>query len=510
MPSSTKRVSSWFRTVLVALIIGLGLGWFLRDVQQSSPGASSQVLSDEGDAAGQMPPDLGPGDLQEKPNIILITVDTLRADRLGAYGYDRETSPWVDRLASRGVLLEQAFGGSSWTVPSMASIFTGLYPFQHRVDRGLVVQGEITHQPVLGSTHETLAEQLKAEGYTTFGVATNRHLSTHQGFAQGFDYFVNEGFLSARFVHEVLVHWAPVLNESEPYFLWLHFFDPHDRYQVRRPWIRVFDEQSAASLPELANESAQDWNHRMRKWSGKLMEEIRRDDESRDPVALATLNALYDAEIRYTDKWLARAMKAIKLRPDTVIVYTSDHGEEFNDHGDFGHRTTLYNEQVTVPLIISAPGRLPAGQRLERPVTLIDLAPTLVEFATGKAPESRINGSSSLLPTLKGDVPGQARPMLMSTRRKGEHLLGMVDDGLKLIHNRKQQITELYDLNADWGELHDLAATRPAEVTALLNKMRQMRKDLPKYQEQSTSETLSADTLEHLRGLGYVDDAGEH
>ncbi len=448
--------------------------------------------------------------LQDQPNIILITVDTLRADTLGAYGHSEDTSPWLDSLAERGVLAERAFGGSSWTVPSMATIFTGLYPFQHGVQNGLVVKGNVTDQPVLPGVHTTLAEQLKEAGYTTFGIATNRHLSQMQGFGQGFDFFHNQGFVSGYKLHEVLSDWATEIQWARPYFLWLHFFDPHDRYQARRPWVEQFDLNAAAHIPEIGTQDARERDRRLRKWSDRVIREIRSNDDAKEPVALQTLKVLYDSEVRYADHWVEESLKLLKLDPDTVIAFSSDHGEEFMDHGDFGHRTTLYNEQVVVPLVISAPGRIPEGTRLKEPVSLVDLKPTLVHLATGKAPDVDKNGARSMVKRLKGKASNKNDTLLMSTRRAGQTLSAVVQGNLKLIHNLALGTNELYDLDADWSEKHDLSATRTSDVETMTATMMKLRETYPTFDPGTVEEELSGETLEQLRGLGYVDDDGLH
>jgi arylsulfatase A-like enzyme len=217
--------------LLIAGLVGFSYGrWGAGPVTVASSKGSDEAVDTELEVRA-----IPPAQLKDKPDIILITVDTLRADHTQAYGYDRPTSPWLSRLAREGVLFERAFGGSSWTVPSMATIFTGLYPFQHGVDRGLVQRGEVTRQPALGTEHETLAEQLKAAGYTTYGVATNSHLTQRLGFAQGFDHFSHQGYGTGAEIHEVVSGWVTELQDSGPNFLWLHFFDPHDKYLPRRP-----------------------------------------------------------------------------------------------------------------------------------------------------------------------------------------------------------------------------------------------------------------------------------
>ena len=202
-------------------------------------------------------------------------------------------------------------------------------------------------------------------------------------------------------------------------------------------------------------------------------------------------------------------VELLDLEPDTVIAFSSDHGEEFMDHGDFGHRTTLYNEQVVVPFVISAPGRLPAGTRVEEPVSLVDLKATLVHLATGKAPKVAKNGARSMVRRLKGN-PSKERALLMSTRRAGETLSGLVQGNLKLIRNLELGTAELYDLSEDWGEQNDLSATRVSDVEAMTATMMELRETYPTFEAGSVEEKLSGDTLEHLKGLGYVDDDGLH
>lgn len=488
--------------LVIAALVGFSYGrWGVEPVVESAP-VQEVVAELDGEVAS-----LKPDQIKDKPDIILITVDTLRADHLRAYGYERPTSPWLDRLAKEGVLFERAFGGSSWTVPSMATIFTGLYPFQHGVDRGLVQRGEVTRQPALGPEHQTLAEQLKAAGYTTYGVATNTHLTKQLGFAQGFDHFEHQGYAPASDIYDVVSNWATELQSSRPYFLWLHFFDPHDKYLPRRPWVEDFDIMAAEELPELAAQSALERDRRLREWSTKVMTTLRRSEETKEPAVVSTLRTLYDSEVRYTDRWIRKTMEMIDPGPDTVVVFTSDHGEEFREHGDLGHRTTLYNEQTRIPLVIRAPGRIPAGTRLSQTATLTDLLPTLLHIATGVEPAKGVNGSESLVPLMTGAVEeGTTKPVLMSTRRNGELLKSIILDNLKLIVNQKTRATELYDLSTDFGETKDLAATRTADVQRLRSKMNHMRKTIPAFEAHSVDEVLADEMLEHLRGLGYVDE----
>ena len=167
----------------------------------------------------------------------------------------------------------------------------------------------------------------------------------------------------------------------------------------------------------------------------------------------------------------------------------------------------MYNEQTRIPLVVKAPGRIPAGSRISGRVTLTDLLPTLIHLGTGAAPDVQPNGSQSLLPVMTGEIEAvQDRPILMSTRRNGELLKTIMEGNLKLIVNQKTRQVELYDLAADFEEKENLASSRPKDVQRLRTKMNHMRKTIPKYEAHSVDEVLADETLEHLRGLGYVDE----
>ena len=197
-----------------------------------------------------------------QPNVLLVTVDTLRADRLGFMGYSRPTSPLLDAYAADGVVFEKTYASASWTPPSMASIMTGLYPSQHGIDRQLLLNDKTAVQPVLPDAHVMLAELLKGAGYRTYAVVTNHHMGPTLGFEQGFDSYRFLGMLDdARpAVGEVSSLHHEMTSGVGPWFLWVHLLDPHGPYRAHSPWTEEFDAENAAKFADAAGSQAQRLN----------------------------------------------------------------------------------------------------------------------------------------------------------------------------------------------------------------------------------------------------------
>ncbi len=438
-----------------------------------------------------------------RPNIILVTIDTVRADHIGAYGHSNATTPFIDSIARDGVLFERAYSGSSWTVPAMASLFTSMYPYQHNVDRGGVVSGTATLQPGLSGEIDTLAEQLKAGGYTTFGVATNVHLSKPLGFAQGFDHFVNQGFNNAPWVHQQVADWTEEMAASAPFFLWLHYFDPHDKYAARRPFADRFNLEAMEDFPELAVETPRSRDKRFRSISGQVMRDLKKDPFTETPLGIQTMETLYDSEIRYTDKWLKRTLSMVDPKETAILILSADHGEEFRDHGGLGHRRSLYQELTQVPFIIRSPGQIPPGTRLSEPVSTLDIYPTLLGLV-GLDPVKGLAGIDLSDAATEATEP-ERRPLLQSTRRSGEVLRSVVAFPMRLIVNETTGGVELFDIENDAKEERNIAMDRPDEVGRLKALIGTIMTDTPVHQANDVSQSLDPELLEHLRGLGYID-----
>lgn len=335
----------------------------------------------------QSPEEPSSGGAEPPPNILLIVVDTLRYDHLSFYGYGRDTSPEIRRrLVDRGVVVEDAYAQAPWTLPSMASMLTGRPPAEMLDGDGL--PWGIPEQA------DTLAEGLASRGYRTAAFVANPTLHRGNGFAQGFDDFTTAPYdiaSMARHADDINGAALPWLKAAppEPFFLYLHYLDPHDPY-------------TSPDLVDGRSEFYPDYAGKIRGTDihGLYLGEIEMEDQERD---LAHIAALYDSEIRYVDRRIGELLDAIptEVMARTLVVLTSDHGEELFDHGGWKHGETLYEEQIHVPLVVRWDDRLPAGARRAGTVRLLDLAPTLLAASGAPSVDPEMPGHD-LLPALAG------------------------------------------------------------------------------------------------------------
>lgn len=310
------------------------------------------------------------------PHVFVILIDTLRADHLSVYGYDKPTSPNLEAFAREAVLFERAFGTASWTRPSCASLFTGLYP----PDFGGLVMGSPLRDEI-----PILPQFLHAEGYDTAGIVASLHVSPLFGFQKGFDLLDNGdtflrstgslkaferlGLLEPRvgiFDADVLtsraIRWIDSREQKEgPLFLYLHYTDPHRPYDPPEQFHwRKFATPRAAALDDAP--MGADY------------------EEQIDPVSAEAMVAAYDGEIRSIDETLGRLIDYLKeqgLYDESLIILTADHGEEFNEHGGWAHAKTLYKEVLHVPMLIRFPNGENGGTRVANDVSLVDIVPTI-------------------------------------------------------------------------------------------------------------------------------------
>ncbi|MDP6538925.1 MAG: sulfatase [Planctomycetota bacterium] len=294
-----------------------------------------------------------PGPSAERPNVVLIVVDTLRADALGCYGNPRNVSPNIDDLARAGVRFADPLSAATWTLPSHTSIMTSLFPPQH----GLL------NRERLPETVETLAEVMRAAGYQTAAVTEGIFVTPRFGLDQGFDSFEVNAWRIERTAALALDHLSDVRG---PTFLYWHTFQPHAPYdsveRFRDEFVRPYD--GGLGLPVRNG----DWT-RLEELQGELTDED-----------MGYLRDLYDAEVAYTDEQVGRLLRGLRAKPGgehTLVVVTSDHGEAFDEHGVWGHGTSTHREQSQVPLILWQPGRFEGGGVAEHPVHTLDIAPTI-------------------------------------------------------------------------------------------------------------------------------------
>lgn len=304
----------------------------------------------------------------ERMNVILICLDTVRADHLGVYGYNaRATTPFLDSLASRSTLFEDASSTAGWTKPSVASFFTGTMPSEHGVYEGSArfELGKATD--VLPEEAETLAESFQSRGYRTGAFIKNAQLRPGNGFEQGFDVFKDE-VGDARAVRWSGLDWVDE-GGADPFFLYLHFLDAHWPYAVPDDYATLFAPREAVE-----------------RYQSKSFREVRdaihdgeREFSSAEREALV---ALYDGSLRYLDDQLRVLWKGLEIRgiaENTIVCVVADHGEEFGEHGRIGHGHGLWENLLRVPWILYVPGDAPV--RVTSPVSLLDLYPTLLKTA---------------------------------------------------------------------------------------------------------------------------------
>ena len=375
-------------------------------------------------------------------SVLVIVVDTLRADHLGVYGHQLPTSPQIDAWAESGIVFERAYSTSPWTLPSVASLLTGKRPRTHGA-------GQLTDRggrAELADGVASVAEAFSAAGWSTGAIVANPHLSARFGLDRGFatydDSLARQPWTARRAetVIERAMGWLEK-HAEERFFLLVHLIDPHLSYDPPSPFRGAFTNGEASSR-----------NVRL----GVVRTALAAGDSSRLPF----LAAAYDEEIAYVDSQLGRLREFLRntgLDRSTLVVLTSDHGEEFGEHGSFEHGHTLFDEVLRVPLIIWHPAF--DGERRRRAVSLQDLAATLLD-ATGASPAS--GWGQSLLGSRSGDAPLVAESTLY-----GEQQQAVISPPWKLILGSETGSVQLFRLDRDPAESINLAAEHPKIVTQL-------------------------------------------
>lgn len=416
-------------------------------------------------------------------NVLIVVVDTLRADHLGLYGYERQTSPHIDALAQRAVVFDTMYSQAPWTKPSVASIFTSLYPVQHQVLR------EGTDNQ-LAPAIETLAEILQKHGYRTAAVSENPHVQRATGFDQGFDHFTGiRGYKgdSGQFMRKAK-SW--LMEDSEkPFFLYVHLLDPHGPYAPDDPG--AFLDGLETSQPLVREGKV-----------GKIV-----DGESLAvPLSagdVAYLEALYDAEIREIDEAIGGLVEVLETRgllENTVVVLTSDHGEEFLEHGAIKHGYHLYEESVRVPLVLLVPG-LEARRVDDTLAQHIDLAPTLLDLVGIPIPD-HFQGRS-LRRALAGEADAGGIVFVATSWRNVERVAIRAGDW-KLVQHRDQDRLDLYRLSQDPGEQNDVSAEHADVTRRLLEEYEAATRPIRGLSLEGGDGARDPEIEDALRAIGYT------
>lgn len=438
----------------------------------------------------------------DRHTLFLVTVDTLRADRLAVYGGERELVSALGRWADDGIVFDRAYATSSWTVPSVTSLLTSLYPTSHGARHGFRFDDRIWSQESVPSTAVTLAEVLRGAGYVTYAVVANPHLDRTFGFARGFDRYVLLDRAPAEDVAAQLLEWAPAVSATPKVFVWLHFMDPHLPYAERA----AIADEVAPAVPAEARAAARSYLERLRANAGVAPAPealAARMDEHRDGVL-----ALYDAEIAAVGRAIDGLLSRIPRLGTGIVAFTADHGEEFLERGFLGHGHNLHDETTRVPLVLRLP-RMPVAQRVPIPVSQVDLAPTLLALLGVRRPPG---WSGRPLLSADGAWLGiEPSPVLAELDRfelqPVQHSL--VQGPWRMLRSEPPAdggpvTRRLYHLPDDPGERRDLAAAHPAEVRGLELLLAAVRGALPRHAAERREVVVSPHTLEALRALGYI------
>ncbi len=446
------------------------------------------------------------------PNVILISVDTLRADFVGYLG-ERVRTPNIDRLASQSFVFERAYSVAPWTRPSFASFFGGRYPSEMGVARvpGDPGEGERMTPYRWRTDVETFPEILHAAGYSTTALVSNVNLTPEVNADQGFEVYrhlelppapgelritralsqmvplpaaLQTTLIDLQRADVVTTNAPEIIDRSgpDPRLLWFHYMDPHSPYDS----------------PEAPQELQLDIPD-----SHTAREKVFSSSVSRHRFVNA-----YIAEIEYFDAWLGRLEERLRdagLWEDSLVIFWSDHGEEFGEHGAWEHGQSLFEEQLHVPLLIRMPGQR-EGRRVEDFVTLLDLAPTILEICGAQAGDG-MHGRS-LAPVLEDGASLQARPVFIEACDVGPIRKGWFDGRHKLIYDVQERRFSLYDVIADPAERHDIHGLPGSPELAgpeedLLAWTEYSLALMSEHAHQGAAD-VPEDVQERLRDLGYV------
>jgi arylsulfatase A-like enzyme len=434
----------------------------------------------------------------QHPNLILISLDTTRADHLSAYGYPRDTTPNLRRFAAEGVRFDAAYSATSSTGPSHASLFTSLYPSAH---------GVLKNGVSLAEAHESLAERLEFRGYQTGAVVSSFVLSKKFGWGQGFAFFddrfdrkeatvqrdsweghsVDAGFdRRAQYTTDRALRWLRWERDPQrPFFLFVHYFDPHQPYDPPEP-VRSRLERAL---------------------TGQV-----RDAE--------LLIALYDGELEYMDQEvgaLLAGLSALELDAKTLVGITGDHGEGLLQHGYVDHGVFLYEEFVRVPLLLRWPGHLPSGRVIREPVESVDVAPTLLSLLGFPAAEAAFQGKD-LASALTGEAElDPERPIYLQRQQyrpgmagsmvriwvSGE-LFGIRAGRWKYLEGDAEEARELFDLRTDPRETRNLITEHPEQAARLSRTLGSWRGQFG-ASAMPGADRLDPEDREALEALGYIE-----
>ena len=514
------------------------------------PGCEQQSGSETTAASGTadvgLPPEISSrpriGILPEgakRPDVVVILVDALRADRVGAYGHKGEITPTMDALSAEGVTFECCVSAAPWTLPSVATMFTSVYPGVHQAKYYRAVadmeDGKRGEQSVLTESCETMAEVFKKNGYQTAAFVAAKFLRAGYGFGQGFDTYDTsfaDNTVRGELVNKALFEWLDTGRDPEkPLFLYLHYMDVHGPYDAAPRFMDPLMEQVEAQEDKQLL-SPQEFK--------TILPYLRQPPtETTDPTRHQRLKtyreywvARYEAGVAEMDFHLGELKSGLEERgiwPSAYVIMTADHGEALCEHGLWGHGYSLYQTDLHVPLLMRCPGLLPPKLGVRRLASTIDIMPTLVEqLRLAGAPEMQGRSLVDHISGRLGKVPQSRLAEAVKTERgdpgSALHMAMFADNTKFIVTNypgrtqpdgsvsRPRGVYELYDLARDPVEMNNMANQYPdyikkmaGALTAFVAKNHAMRQQFGKAEQRSVDQS----TLQDLKSLGYAGGAEE-
>jgi arylsulfatase A-like enzyme len=433
-------------------------------------------------------------------------VDTLRADYLGCYGFDGDISPNIDAFADESFVFTGCHSQAPWTTPSVASMMTSMLPDLYGV--GLPEDAPRDHRewrrqwsPAIPDSATTLAERLHASGYRTAAFVANPFLIGGLGFDQGFGIFdtrrARAPDRSAQRLFEDSAEWLDeALGARAPFFLYLHLMDVHGPYTAhQRDYFAVRNSPGLGPDHRLSNDEFD-----------RIQPYLRKPDWAKQPEArfVRTWRARYAAGVRAADRQIGAFLDRLRTHPrwaNTVVILTSDHGEELFDHGNWDHGFSLYEHQLQVPLIVRLPGGGRDGTRFEQPVRLLDLAPTLLGLVgIGSTPEEQGRD------LLEGGGNTEPLPVFASGNKERPDEAAVIVGIDKLIVDVESGSHRLYDLETDPGETIDRWSETDETALLLGHLLQRLRSSrLSSAAGSQPTIELTDEQLDQLRELGYIE-----
>jgi arylsulfatase A-like enzyme len=431
------------------------------------------------------------------PNILLIVADALRADHLGFYGYDRPTSPSIDKFAAEALVFEKAMSNSPWTKPSMGSVFTSLYPHEH---------GAMSWSSNLSDKCLTLAELLRNRNYLTFAIQTNPSITKNHNFKQGFQHYEEMVLEKSETVASNFNSWVKKIKKA-PFFAYLHYMDTHVPYNAPKEFAQIFGLKDAALFTPGEFQTA----------DVRLLNEIGLTEENK-----RNLLSLYDGAIKYFDHNFGKIIDNLKkqgILDKTIIILTADHGEEFWEHSGFAHGHNLYREVLHVPLIMKFSTKLPS-KKINSFVQLIDIFPTVLRIAGikygfscrgydlirsafgNKQADEQIFMEGILYGPKKKGLLKNGWMLIKNTKEKSVDTFDPLGDMTKYIYPKYGESFELYNINQDLSEKTNLIDDFPKIAMDLDRDL--SRQSATTFVSAKEKKTKLKEKLEDLKTLGYI------